>query len=99
MWSNPTRPILSKQRPRVHPSPEFKRFALEERLGQGSTGTVWKAFDTRLKRFVALKVPHHPSENTSKTYLREARAASRLSTTPTSSAYWKWAKRKRVVFF
>jgi Protein kinase domain len=32
-----------------------ERFRLQERLGQGSMGSVWKAYDTRLERTVAVK--------------------------------------------
>jgi eukaryotic-like serine/threonine-protein kinase len=34
------------------------RYRLEDARGSGSGGTVWTAFDTKLKRMVALKRPH-----------------------------------------
>ena len=34
------------------------RYQIEAHLGRGTFGTVERAFDTRLKRIVALKVPH-----------------------------------------
>lgn len=35
-----------------------QRYELKTRLGQGSFGVVWKAFDHRLKRDVAIKILH-----------------------------------------
>src|SRR5256884_2450921 len=34
------------------------KYELRERLGQGGMAEVWKAFDTQLKRYVAIKVLH-----------------------------------------
>jgi len=48
---------------------------VEAKLGQGGMGTVYRAWDTRLQRPVALKVLHEREER----LLREARAASALN--------------------
>ena len=62
------------------------RYALEDRLGQGGTGVVWRATDTLLKRQVAVKQVEFPSavgdhelEALKARVLREARAAARLN--------------------
>lgn len=39
------------------PKPINRQFRLEERLGDGGEGQVWKAFDKYSKRYVALKLP------------------------------------------
>lgn len=56
-----------------------RRFSLIEFLGQGCSGSVWKAFDQQLNRLVAIKVPHPNMHSTADHFLREARAASRLN--------------------
>ncbi len=56
-------------------------FELRERLGAGSMGEVWKAWDTRLQRFVKLKLPHSRSlaENDLRRFLREGQSTAQLN--------------------
>ncbi|GEM_PF-3299133 len=56
------------------------RFELEKRLGRGSFGVVWKAWDTQLQRHVALKFPRQSSLTAAEIerFMREARAAASL---------------------
>ncbi len=56
------------------------RFALIEKLGAGSFGTVWKARDTKLDREVAVKVPRRTSLDPLEIeeVMREARVAAQL---------------------
>lgn len=58
---------------------DFHHFRLQERLGVGHFGTVWKAYDNRLHRTVALKVPNKMVSNSEqRLFLREAQSAARL---------------------
>jgi tRNA A-37 threonylcarbamoyl transferase component Bud32 len=56
------------------------RFALLEKLGVGSFGTVWRARDTKLDREVAVKVPRRASLDPMEIeeVMREARVAAQL---------------------
>lgn len=54
------------------------RFELHQKLGVGGAGTVWRAYDRHLGRFVALKAPHLESEGDTKRFLQEARTVARL---------------------
>lgn len=44
----------------ITPAREFGRYQIETRIGGGGMASVFKAFDTRLHRHVALKLPHSP---------------------------------------
>ncbi len=57
------------------------RFRLIKRVGQGTFGVVWRAFDTQLHRPVALKIPHEDALDTADfhgRFWREAQAAAAL---------------------
>lgn len=56
------------------------RFQFNDKLGDGSFGVVWKAFDSQLKRMVALKLPHAAVFNSAirERFLRESQAAAKL---------------------
>jgi serine/threonine protein kinase len=59
----------------------FDRFELQEVLGTGAFGTVWKARDSLLDRTVALKIPRNGALGTlaeRDRFVREARAAAQL---------------------
>ncbi|WBP87002.1 serine/threonine-protein kinase [Kitasatospora cathayae] len=58
------------------------RYELEEKLGQGGFGVVWRARDTRMRRPVAVKVIGHHGGDHAKAalrFVREACAAGNLS--------------------
>ncbi len=61
--------------------PALQHFRLIDEVGIGQFGCVWKAQDTELNRFVAIKVPHKRSGTRleSAFFLREARSAAKLS--------------------
>ena len=58
------------------------RYAIEALVGEGGMGRVYRAFDTRLQRHVALKILHITAEdpgNAVADMLREARAAAAIT--------------------
>ena len=57
----------------------FDRYRIDSTLGSGGMGAVFAAFDTKLKRRVALKILHHQSSvDALAQIMREARAAAAL---------------------
>ena len=59
---------------------EFGRYRIEDCLGRGGMGAVFRARDTQLDRTVALKVPFlgDDGDETRQRFFREARAAATL---------------------
>ncbi len=56
----------------------FGPFLLMQELGRGGMGVVWKAWDLRLRRVVALKQVHSDAPTAIERFEREARLAARL---------------------
>jgi predicted Ser/Thr protein kinase len=65
-------------------APEVKgridEYVLESELGHGAFGTVWKARDTLLSNFVAIKIPRYEnfSDSEKNVFLREAKVMAQL---------------------
>ncbi|UCE06751.1 MAG: serine/threonine protein kinase, partial [bacterium] len=61
---------------------QIAQYLIQEKLGEGGMGIVFKALDTKLERTVALKLLRPETLNdpdTKARFLREARAASKLN--------------------
>ncbi len=61
-------------------APHVGHFRLDKKLGEGACGAVYKAYDTKLDRTVAVKIPRGSliSEAEIEQFVREARAAAQL---------------------
>jgi ABC-type amino acid transport substrate-binding protein len=60
----------------------FGHYQLQQLIGQGGMGEVWRAYDTRTDRIVALKVlPHHLAQDTTfqQRFRRESQAVAGLN--------------------
>jgi len=69
---------------------QLKQYVIEDLLGKGGMGTVYKARDTRLQRHVALKVlPQDVMEDPDRKrrFLREARAAAAITHPAVAQVY------------
>jgi predicted Ser/Thr protein kinase len=58
---------------------DWTRYRVERLLGKGGMGTVFKAFDPTLGRYVALKFLHRNDDDQAERFLREARAQARIA--------------------
>ncbi len=61
------------------PGTRLGPYDLQSRLGEGGMGEVWKAYDPKLQRTVAIKVLNDQIKDAASRTLAEARAASALS--------------------
>lgn len=60
------------------PLQDWEDYKIESLLGEGGMARVFKAFDPRLKRYVALKFIRSDDENFKKRLIREARAQAQI---------------------
>jgi serine/threonine protein kinase len=73
---------LAQAAPALDVGEMLSHYRVEAKIGQGGMGTVYRAYDTRLRRQVALKVlppEHFAGPESRQRLMREARAASALN--------------------
>jgi serine/threonine protein kinase len=60
--------------------PRIGRYRVTDKLGAGGMGTVYRAYDEKLRRDVAIKLLHHvPDDTAAMQILHEARTSSALN--------------------
>ena len=62
----------------AQPSKRLGRYTMQERLGAGAMGVVYRAEDPELGRKVALKLLHRPDASLTDRLIREARSMAKL---------------------
>ena len=76
------RPAWAPEAARLTAGQQVSHYQIQEKIGEGGMGAVYRAYDTQLRRPVALKVlpPEYASDlERRERLLREARAASALN--------------------
>ena len=76
--ARPTLPSDPTLEDRALPSALLARYHDIRRIGEGSSGTVYRALDTRLGRRVALKLLKSDAPEDTRRFMREARAQARI---------------------
>ncbi len=77
--SRPTQPAIPPEAATAPSSARVGTFIRTEHLGSGGMGDVWKAWDTKLSRWVALKFLRSHDEDELARFRREATLAGRLT--------------------
>ncbi|MDH3403466.1 MAG: protein kinase [Acidobacteriota bacterium] len=71
-------PLPTPEEPKAPVPENWDRYHIFSRLGAGGMGSVFKAFDPQLNRFVALKFLHTKDRQHARAFLDEARAQAQV---------------------
>jgi eukaryotic-like serine/threonine-protein kinase len=71
-------PLATPEEPRAPVPDNWDRYQIFSRLGSGGMGSVFKAFDPQLNRFVALKFIHTKDRKHARAFLDEARSQAQV---------------------